>query len=158
VRRLLWPFRQRRQRAAALVSAFHPSSRRGMSEERKRLIWPAFAATSGRDGCAGIRRVQTCSVLWAAVESLIHALFEGRSKKQGEFVRPGATSVSTISGPASMVTDIPIPGQIARVRQRLYLVERATPGPSAGDATLVGLSCVDDDAQGQPLEVLWERE
>ena len=30
--------------------------------------------------------------------------------------------------------------------------------PSAGESTLVRLSCVDDDAQGQPLEVLWERE
>lgn len=53
---------------------------------------------------------------------------------------------------------VPEPGQIARVRQRLYLVERATPGPAAADSTLVGLSCVDDDAQGQPLEVLWQRE
>jgi len=53
---------------------------------------------------------------------------------------------------------LPEPGQIARVRQRLYLVERTTPGPLAADSTLVGLSCVDDDAQGQPLEVLWQRE
>lgn len=53
---------------------------------------------------------------------------------------------------------LPSPGQIARVRQRLYLVERTTPGTSAADSTLVGLACVDDDAQGQPLEVLWERE
>jgi SNF2 family DNA or RNA helicase len=53
---------------------------------------------------------------------------------------------------------IPAPGQIARVRQRLYLVEQTTPPPNPGDSTLVALSCVDDDAQGQPLEVLWERE
>jgi hypothetical protein len=49
---------------------------------------------------------------------------------------------------------IPQPGQIARVRQRLYLVEGTTPPQSAGESTLVSLSCVDDDAQGQPLEVL----
>jgi len=55
-------------------------------------------------------------------------------------------------------TDIPTPGQIARVRQRLYLVEQTVPPPNLGDSTLVALSCVDDDAQGQPLEVLWERE
>ena len=52
----------------------------------------------------------------------------------------------------------PAPGQIARVRQRLYLVEETVPPPSAGDSSLVKLSCVDDDAQGQHLEVLWERE
>src|SRR3989454_5322526 len=55
-------------------------------------------------------------------------------------------------------TLIPNPGQIARVRQRLYLVEQIVPPPHGGDSTLVRLSCVDDDNQGQPLEVLWERE
>ncbi len=53
---------------------------------------------------------------------------------------------------------LPKPGQIARVRQRLYLVEEVAPPPNPGDSTLVSLSCVDDDAQGQPLQVLWERE
>jgi SNF2 family DNA or RNA helicase len=52
----------------------------------------------------------------------------------------------------------PEAGQIVRVRQRLYLAENVTPPPRVGDSTLVCLSCVDDDAQGQPLEVLWERE
>ena len=50
------------------------------------------------------------------------------------------------------------PGQIARVRQRLYLVEETVPPANTSDSTLVRLSCVDDDAQGQKLEVLWEHE
>lgn len=54
--------------------------------------------------------------------------------------------------------ELPNPGQIARVRQRLYLVESVTLGQNSGDAALVKLSCVEDDAQGQPLEVLWECE
>jgi hypothetical protein len=53
---------------------------------------------------------------------------------------------------------LPEPGQVARVRQRQYLVEEVAPPPSAADATLVRLACLDDDAQGQVLEVLWERE
>ena len=53
---------------------------------------------------------------------------------------------------------VPSPGHIARVRQRLYLVDDVVAPPMAGESTLVRLSCVDDDAQGQPLEVLWERE
>src|SRR5260370_17242124 len=53
---------------------------------------------------------------------------------------------------------VPSPGHIARVRQRLYLVEDVVAPPIAGDSTLVRLSCIDDDNQGQPLEVLWERE
>src|ERR1035437_5779010 len=43
------------------------------------------------------------------------------------------------------------------VVQRLYLVEQAVPPVNPGDSTLIRLSCVDDDAQGQPLEVLWDR-
>ena len=50
------------------------------------------------------------------------------------------------------------PGQIARVRQRTYLVEQVVKPRRAADSTLVRLSCVDDDNQGQPLEVLWENE
>ena len=50
------------------------------------------------------------------------------------------------------------PGQIARVRQRTYLVEEIVKPKRIADSTLVRLSCVDDDNQGQPLEVLWEKE
>ena len=57
-----------------------------------------------------------------------------------------------------MTTILPEPGQIARIRQRLYLVEQVRKGKRVKDATLVSLSCVDDDAQGQPLEALWENE
>jgi hypothetical protein len=50
------------------------------------------------------------------------------------------------------------PGQIIRVRSRQYLVEDVIPSHlSAGD-TRVRLACLEDDAQGAPLEVFWERE
>ena len=52
----------------------------------------------------------------------------------------------------------PEPGQIVRVRQRQYLVEEVVSPPRPADAALVRMSCVDDDAQGQPLAVLWEKE
>ncbi len=52
----------------------------------------------------------------------------------------------------------PEPGQIVYVRQRRYLVEEVTLPSAAAEATLVDLSCLDDDAQGQPLSVLWEHE
>ena len=57
-----------------------------------------------------------------------------------------------------MTVTSPEPGRIALVRQRRYLVENVTPPPSPNDATLVDLSCLDDDAQGEPLSVLWEHE
>lgn len=55
-------------------------------------------------------------------------------------------------------TAVPVPGQIAKVRQRRYLVEEVVSPPRGGDSTLIRLSCVDDDNQGRQLEVLWERE
>lgn len=52
----------------------------------------------------------------------------------------------------------PAPGEVVRVRQRQYLVEDVQPPPEPGEATLVSMSCLDDDAQGEALEVLWEHE
>ncbi|HRY14942.1 MAG: DISARM system SNF2-like helicase DrmD [Candidatus Competibacteraceae bacterium] len=56
------------------------------------------------------------------------------------------------------MSPLPEIGQLVHVRQRRYLVEDVTPPPTGGDATLLRLSGVDDDAQGQPLQVLWEHE
>ena len=53
---------------------------------------------------------------------------------------------------------LPNTGDIVRVRSRQYLVEDVTLPPNPGDSSLVTLSCLDDDAQGEPLSVLWERE
>jgi SNF2 family DNA or RNA helicase len=51
-----------------------------------------------------------------------------------------------------------VTGQIVRVRSRQYLVEDIVPKPQAREDTLVRLSCLEDDALGESLEVLWERE
>lgn len=53
---------------------------------------------------------------------------------------------------------IPQTGDIVRVRARQYLVEGTELPPNPTDSTLVRLSCLEDDSQGDPLEVLWERE
>ena len=62
-------------------------------------------------------------------------------------------TISTNTGEAP-----PEPGRIAFVRQRRYLVEGVTPPSTSGEASLVNLSCLDDDAQGELLTVLWEHE
>jgi superfamily II DNA or RNA helicase len=49
---------------------------------------------------------------------------------------------------------LPQPGDIVRVRTRRYLVESAEPGPDP----IVAAVCMDDDAQGDPLEVVWNLE
>lgn len=58
----------------------------------------------------------------------------------------------------AMIPEPPAPGQIVRVRQRQYLVEDVIKAHDSGDCALVRMACLDDDAQGQPLEVLWEKE
>lgn len=51
------------------------------------------------------------------------------------------------------------PGAVVQVRSRRYLVEAVEPATDTSwEQTLVDLSCLDDDAQGERLSVLWERE
>lgn len=50
------------------------------------------------------------------------------------------------------------PGQLVRVRSRQYLIEEVIIPKSAQLDTQVRLACVEDDAQGEPLEIFWERE
>lgn len=53
----------------------------------------------------------------------------------------------------------PRPGDIAQVRHRQYLVDEVIkPSSIREEHTLVRLTCLDDDSQGRPLSVLWERE
>jgi hypothetical protein len=52
----------------------------------------------------------------------------------------------------------PVKGGIVQVRQRQYLVEDVVPPPEVGQQTRVDLVCLDDDAQGRRLSVLWELE
>lgn len=53
--------------------------------------------------------------------------------------------------------ELPTPqiGDIVRIRTRTYLVEEVQ--PTIGGHT-VRMACLDDDAQGQPLETVWELE
>lgn len=52
----------------------------------------------------------------------------------------------------------PTPGALVRVRSRQYLVESVDEPVQPHDSPLVRLSCLEDDAQGEPLEVLWDYE
>lgn len=60
--------------------------------------------------------------------------------------------------PSPNTHGVPRVGDIVRCRKRGYLVEDVIPPPGRREATLVKLVCLDDDAPGRPLEVLWELE
>jgi hypothetical protein len=51
---------------------------------------------------------------------------------------------------------VPNVGHVVRVRTRTWLVEGIE--RSAGFGNLLSLACLDDDAQGQKLEIVWELE
>jgi ERCC4-related helicase len=52
----------------------------------------------------------------------------------------------------------PVTGQIVYLRSRQYLVEDVIFHKETKGDTQITLSCLEDDAQGQALEVFWERE
>ena len=54
--------------------------------------------------------------------------------------------------------DAPTIGGVVHVRSRQYLVENVVPPPEPGQSMLVRLSCLEDDAMGERLDVLWEHE
>lgn len=53
--------------------------------------------------------------------------------------------------------NIPAIGSVVSVRARRFLVEGVDADPRSG-SHLVRLACIEDDAQGEPLSVLWEHE
>lgn len=53
--------------------------------------------------------------------------------------------------------EVPAPAQVVKLRSRCWLVEGVDPSPD-GKWHLVSLSCIDDDAQRQQLQVVWEAE
>lgn len=64
----------------------------------------------------------------------------------------------------SHITGEPLParapekGELVNVRSRTWLVDDVKPAAIPGQSALVSLSCADDDAQGQSLDVFWDYE
>jgi superfamily II DNA or RNA helicase len=71
---------------------------------------------------------------------------------------PETSPPAALFGARVVERSIPRTGDIATVRQRQYLVESVAPPGAPDEATRVDLVCLDDDAQGRRLSVLWELE
>lgn len=52
---------------------------------------------------------------------------------------------------------LPAEGQVVKLRSRTWLVDTIDKS-SGSEGTVLSLSCMDDDAQGQSLKVIWENE
>lgn len=85
----------------------------------------------------------------------------GRSREElAQRILGACNAANDSRAPSSMPSFAlePRAGDIVVVRQRQYLVTDVIPRAGEGAMTLVRLVCLDDDAQGRPLEVLWELE
>src|ERR1700756_5312920 len=68
---------------------------------------------------------------------------------------PEDTQPAAIRRQASRVPRV---GELVQVRSRRWLVDEVIDPISPGQTCVVRLSCADDDAQGQSLDVLWDYE
>ncbi|RMH17510.1 MAG: hypothetical protein D6696_15595 [Acidobacteria bacterium] len=65
---------------------------------------------------------------------------------------------STFRAGGDATRQVPAVGDVVAVRRRQYLVTEVVTPPGPRQATRVELACLDDDAQGERLSVLWELE
>jgi SNF2 family DNA or RNA helicase len=69
---------------------------------------------------------------------------------------PATTAL--LEGGASALSELPGRGCVVHCRSHRWLVEDVEPAEHHEGDTVVRLACLDDDANGQRLEVFWERE
>lgn len=63
-----------------------------------------------------------------------------------------------ITQPLRPTPILPTPGSFVRARHRHWIVEEVVEALGPADSPLVTLSCIEDDAQGESLDVIWNAE
>lgn len=66
--------------------------------------------------------------------------------------------IQTADSTAQQTSPAPDVGELIRVRSRTWLVDEVIEPKIPGQTCVVRLSCADDDAQGQSLDVFWDYE
>lgn len=115
----------------------------------------AFAPLLGRLTRDELRRACRSHGLDDSARSrteLADTLLEAFDGDVGDLKIPGIFATSRTNREA------PEPGDVIRLRHRQWLVEEVAPPPELNQLTLIKVVCLDDDNQGEPLEVLWEME
>lgn len=86
---------------------------------------------------------------------------EGRSRTELQarlLEAAGLDPSESIPPPRDQHVDaLPKPGQVVQARHRQWMVEEVHPG-GPGDSARVSLVCLDDDAPGEALDLLWDLE
>ena len=68
------------------------------------------------------------------------------------------SALTVQAAPQTVSTRPPRVGELVLVRSRRWLIDEVIEAKSPGQTCITRLSCADDDAQGQTLEVLWDYE
>ena len=129
-------------------------------EERdsKRALVPTMAARP-RDQIPTILREMGREELRAACRA--HGVaHEGRARRdlQIRLLEAAGIEIEALEPPRPPRADgLPAVGDVVSVRHRHWLVEEVVEG-APGESARVRLSCLDDDAPGRILEVLWDLE
>src|SRR5690554_2284218 len=129
-------------------------------EERdsKRALVPTMAARL-RDQIPTILREMGREELRAACRA--HGVaHEGRARRdlQIRLLEAAGIEIEALEPPRPPRADgLPAVGDVVSVRHRHWLVEEVV-GGAPGESARVRLSCLDDDAPGRILEVLWDLE
>jgi hypothetical protein len=69
----------------------------------------------------------------------------------------GFDPAASVRGPSPLHDGLPAPGQVLSARGRQWLVERVREG-GPQESPILELACLDDDAPGKRLDVLWDLE
>ena len=103
-----------------------------------------------------------CALLWSSSRVWYTSL-----KKQTDYRNEVSTKNKNMNLPENFqpaasirrqTSRVPKVGELVQVRSRRWLVDEVIEPKSLGQTCVVRLSCADDDAQGQSLEVLWDYE
>ena len=138
-------------------------------ESRTRDEQVSVLTKSGRLDLTSLLRVLGRDELRAACRA--HGLDDrGRSRSEltSRLLQAAGQAVDATGledRPRRQASDLPRIGDVVYARHRQWLVEAVEPAPEPPDglpprnpATLVSLVCLDDDNQGEPLQLLWELE
>jgi len=109
---------------------------------------PEVLGELGRDELRAVLRAHTLSTDGAKLQELIECVLEAAGFDPAASVRPEALGHG----------DLPEAGQILSARGRQWLVESVAPGAGPTESPLLRLACLDDDAPGKKLELLWDLE
>ncbi len=109
---------------------------------------PAIVRELGRDELRAACRAHTLPADARSRQDLQASLLKAAGFDPSRSVAPP---------PDHHADGLPAPGQVVHARHRQWLVERVTPG-ELGESPLVSLVCLDDDAPGRALDILWDLE